>query len=730
MNNIVIFTEQSLYSYIFNHPIKELKNAETVLQNCIRIFESGNIYIFSLSTKDMNFSKETLIVFKNIDELLSYSEENLQELFSRIHKYSHAVNRKNNKLIPHSWSPYRYKNKVSFFAFDDITLDNSKVIIEIKDSLPNNILIHGLTNGKSFSIENYTYSESEYEGALKNIQNAFTKFKEEREEKKILEMGDDLRFESTIFNEDKIYSYDEWIRRLSKVQNNFVFVNKGNAIKLRGPAGTGKTLAMEMKAIKLLKDNADCKVLFLTHSWTTADYVQNFIEQIVLNDELKRIDIFPLLSFAEMFITHNNNLIILGDDSFSGKLEQLKIIEELVKDYKLSNMALYEKRVSEHFLQYIATEDINFEKSFYWDLMIEFACVIGANGIMPGIAAKEKYLRIERRPWMMTLLNDADKEFVISIYQEYIKYLMEHNNITSDQIINDYLIYLSTYNWHYDRTARGYDYIFIDEMQLFNEQERMVLHYLTKNPDVYPILYMAMDPRQTITETYFDYGIKNMANIVTGEISDSTFGQYDEVMMGEVFRYTKEILNFLKHIDKSYPALGLDSEWENNIKRALSKKSNGDLPMIYLANSVNAEISYIFDQARNYSSKGLRIAVLALSNDSYILLKKKFSSEKVIFIESKEDTIKLQYKKRGIIISQPFYVIGLQFDVVIISGCYIHFDEHDRNQMYNLRRFISDVYLGAGRASKHLLITSNITIGSIPGFINNAVEKKYLVKLG
>jgi hypothetical protein len=728
MNNIVVFTEQSMYNYIFHNLIKEIKNEKKELQNCIRVFESDIIYIFSISTKDMNFDRETLIVFKNVDELLSYSEENLQELFIRIHKYSHEVNRKNNKLIPHSWSPYRYKNKVSFFAFDDITLNNSKVIIEIKDSLPNNILIHGLTKGKSFSIENYTYSEFEYERSLENIQNAFIKFKEKCEENKILEMGDDLLFDSTVVNEDKIYSYDEWIKRLSKVQENFVFVNKSNAIKLRGPAGTGKTLAMEMKAIKLLKDNASCKMLFLTHSWTTADHVQNFIEQIALNEELKRIDVFPLLSFAEMFITHSTNLIVLGDDSFSGKLEQLKLIEELVRDYKLSNMALYERRISEHFLQYLTTTDVNLEKSFYWDLMIEFACVIGANGIMPGIAAKDKYLKIERRPWMMTLLNDADKEFVISIYQEYIKYLMEHKNITSDQIINDYLNYLSTYNWHYDRIDKGYDYIFIDEMQLFNEQERMVLHYLTKNPDAYPVLYMAMDPRQTITETYFDYGIKDISNPDVGETSDSTFGKYDEVMLGEVFRYTREILDFLKHIDKSYPALGLGSDWENNIKKTISRKGGGNLPEIHLANSTNDEIGYIFGQAKNYSSKGLRTAILALNNDNYVLLKEKYSSEKAIFIESKEDTIKLQYKKRGIIISQPFYVIGLQFDVVIISGCYIHFDEHDRNQVYNLRRFISDVYLGSSRASKYLLITSNITIGSIPGFINNAVEKKYLIK--
>jgi hypothetical protein len=409
-------------------------------------------------------------------------------------------------------------------------------------------------------------------------------------------------------------------------------------------------------------------------------------------------------------------------------MEQLGLIETIVKDYKSSNLALYKNRFSEFFLQKVSTDDINLEKLFYWDLMIEFACVIGANSIMPGIAAKEKYLKIERRPWMMTLINDADKEFVINIYQEYIKYLIAHKKITSDQIINDYLNYLSTYNWHYERSEKGYDYIFVDEMQLFNEQERMIFHFLTKSPDVYPILFMALDPRQSITETYFDYGIKEVNTINEDVSSERTFGKYKNFILGEVFRYKKEILEFLIHIDKSFPAFGLGSDWENNIKKTVSKKGSGLIPEIHFIDSQQDELEFVFKKSKEFTSMNLRLAILALDNNSYIALKEKINIESCVFVESKEDTIKLQYKKKMTVISQPYYVIGLQFDAVILTGCYIHFDEHDRNQMYNLRRFISDIYLGSSRASKVLLITSNTSFGSIPNFITSAVEKKCLTK--
>jgi hypothetical protein len=265
-------------------------------------------------------------------------------------------------------------------------------------------------------------------------------------------------------------------------------------------------------------------------------------------------------------------------------------------------------------------------------------------------------------------------------------------------------------------------------MQLFNEQERMIFHYLTKSPDVYPMIFMALDPRQTITETYFDYGIKDISSMNGNEISERTFGNYKEVVLGEVFRYTKEILDFLIHIDKSFPALGLGTDWDNNIKKTISKKGNGTIPEIHIEKSLNEELVFTFSKAKEFISDGFRVAILALNNDSYIALKEKYASDLCIFVESKEDTIKLQYKKKVIVISQPYYVIGLQFDAVILTGCYIHFVEHDRNQMYNLRRFISDVYLGSSRASKRLLITSNTNTGSIPNFINSAVEKKCLLK--
>lgn len=729
MNKIVVFTEQSLYKFLSTHLITDIKEKTTLTDGLMHVMIDNIMYIFSTNQKDKMLDKETLIIIRDFDSLLQYSEEDLHFLFQRIHKFSHQVHCKNN-MIPHSWAGFHYNNKVSFLAFD-IEKSNAKVIIEIKESESNNILIHCITEkGKTLKLDEYLYNEDEYQLAIDKLIEAKDIFLEQLEILKISQMGDNLIFDQFVPTEENIFSYNDWLKRLSKVQEAFVNADEKTSIKLRGPAGTGKTLAMEIKAIKILKQYENAKILFLTHSWTVADQVQFFVETIIDDPEyLKRIDVFPLLSLAEMFTKHMQNLLILGDDSFSGKIYQLEQIEKIVSSYMSSNLLFYKSRCSDFFLNQITSTDINEKKMLYWDLMIEFACVIGANGIMPGISARDKYLSIERRPWMMPLKNDSDKEVVINLYQEYIKVLIKNKEITSDQVINDFLNYLATYNWHYDRANSGYDYIFIDEMQLFNEQERMVFHYLTKSPDTYPLLFMAMDPKQSVIESYFDYGIKDIPS-VEGHQSEQTFGESKDFILGDVFRYTNQILHFLKHIDRSFPAMGLGSDWDNNIKHTISRKGNGSIPSIAIKKNIDEEVEYAIEQAERFISTGLRIAILSLDNDAFKILKTmKTNNHRTEFIESKEDTYKLQYKKKGLVISQPYYVIGLQFDIIIIIGCNIHFSEFDSNQSYNLRRFISDLYLGSSRASKQLLLTASSNYGTVPSFINNAISKNCLVKV-
>lgn len=733
MNNIVVFSEQSLYQYIINCSLFDYKKNDEKIDGLIKVNVDNVSFLFTHNKKDKDISKQTLIVFKDLDSIMdNYNVDEIGNLLQRIHKYSHNIHRKKNS-IPYNWGLSYKDNKVMFKAFDS-EKNLIKAVIEIKGSKDqstcNNIFIHGLVKTQSKDILSlYDYNSKEYINATDKLSEAIKSYLDKIESHEIEQMEGNLLLTNSIFSEDNLFTYNEWMSKLSKVQKKFVESKSPYAIKLRGPAGTGKTLAMQMKVLKLLKDNPEKKILYLTHSWAVAEKVQDFIDITIEDlDSIDRVDVFPLISFAEVFNDKNKKVVMLGDDSFSGKMLQLEIIENIVAEYTRKNLPLLKKILSPELKTRLTDPNVKMLKLLYWDLMLEFACVIGANGIMPGITAKEKYKNIERRPWMMQLESDKDKDFIISMYTEYINYLVSKSEITSDQVINDFLNQLSTYNWYYERVEKGYDYIFVDEMQLFNEQERMVFHFLTKSPDEYPTLFIALDPKQAVMETFFDDISSHHINI-DEKSSENTFGKSENITLGEIFRYTPEILSFLKHIDKSYPALGLGQDWNNNIKKSTSKKNKGTKPSIKIFDCIEKEINEAIKIAAKSSSNGCKTAILVMDNDNFQLIRSKNKNPNTEFIESKEDTLKLKYKKRALVVSQPCYVIGLQFDTIIMVGCNIFFNEHDSNKSYYLRRYISDLYLGCSRASSKLILTASSTIGFIPTFLNSALDKQLLENL-
>jgi hypothetical protein len=89
---------------------------------------------------------------------------------------------------------------------------------------------------------------------------------------------------------------------------------------------------------------------------------------------------------------------------------------------------------------------------------------------------------------------------------------------------------------------------FVDELHLFNEQERLVFHQLTRDPDALPILFMALDPRQSPTETYAEFQIVGTKLKESGRAA-KTFGDVRLIKLAEVYRSTPEILQLLRHID-------------------------------------------------------------------------------------------------------------------------------------------------------------------------------------
>lgn len=721
MKNLVL-TEQSilLVANMINEDIlklEEFSNSDKYYK--ISISEKTDV-ILSGNTKDSHIETLPFIVidnrfFKELNNQASFISEALLEIQSLVVRYN-----QNHNLLGYIPSKVFCKgNRVV------LSVDKYHIFIIVNTNQTGAFFVFKVTTSKNEHIEDSSPDMDLFNSVLKSRPTIEELYNKQKMERKIL-VEDDIKFD-LYFNDEqqKSYTYEDWVKHLSHLQSAFLNKPAEKAIKLRGPAGTGKTLAMELKTIKLLREHPDSRILFTCHSWAVACQVSDFISNLDY-DAGKRIDAFPLLALAESKVpTEGYDTLILGDDSYSGKIEQIKLLNEIILRYRRSDWKLLQAKCSKSFVeQFNSISDTN--NNFTWDIMVEITCIIMANGFKPIPTDKEKYICLERRNWMLPLDTPSEKEVIFSIYKKLIEKLDSEGKMTSDQIINDYINILTMFSWYRARKNEGYDYIFVDEMQLFNAQEKAVLQYLTRDPQNYPVLIMALDPKQSVDEVYSEYGVTDVFKGMNPN-TEKELGNPEDICLTEAYRYTKHILNFLKHIDSSYPTLDFGEDWNNKIKTISSKQEDGAKPKFYYCENKDDEIKQAIKKARELSGSS-RVAILALQDDLFARLIEKVKDDHDFkIIDSSRVTHTLKHVRRNVFISKPSYVIGLQFEIIILIGCYSIYNETAPNQSGYKRRFLNDLYLGSSRAKNDLYLFSNKGSISIPDVIKTALENKLLL---
>lgn len=634
--------------------------------------------------------------------------------------------------FPETWDQYVAPNLISVYAYS-LNVGRERLVVKMMRN-ENSIFCCAVTP------RNHSIKLEEYEPNLEAYREASSHFEEAAQEVEQLLIKLNKPIKDGVFDLEEVaygavsngVTYTPWLSRLSEAQKGFVNAMPNRSQKLRGPAGTGKTLAMILKTLheyyRAQDSEKTARILYITHSWGVADQVQSILDQIDERGITNQIDVLPLLTLAQLRLDHKN-IRVLGDDSYQGKEAQLRALAELVARARKGDWNAYESSCSPSFAKRVTSNPGTVEANrFLWDLMLEFACVISANGILPGFSSEQRYKQIERRPWMMPLENDADKEFVFSLYAGFIGDLIGREEMTTDQVISDFLNLLSTFRWYSERLRMGYDMIFVDEFHLFNEQERMVFHNLTRNPNSHPVIFMAMDPRQSPSETYAEFSAPGLLINGNGE-SERILGTVESIDLSIVYRYTQQILNFLQLIDRYFPTLDLGADWNISIANAVTERGIGPKPEISFLPNESKEIDAALSDAIDLANSGKRVALLCLDAHSFTTYKsyvKENNLNRFESVESRDDVEPLRYKKRIIVLSQPHYVAGLQFDAVVIGGFRATFRQYDANQAYGLRRFLSDFYLGASRARDILHIFSSGNQADFPNVLQAALDSGVL----
>lgn len=657
-------------------------------------------------------------------------------VLSRMAAFAERAQASGPLTLPRAWHQFKQHNLMAFFAVPGGDARGTRWIAEVMNGPRADVIFWRVTTSdEKTSLQDFearrpasTLRDDEW---LDSLSSASQHFNSSRN----LPLSDveialpELRQSAT-----RGWSYNEWISVISEDQKAFVEAPTDKAIRLRGPAGSGKTLTMMLKAVReLLKareDGEELRILMVTHSWSLATEISDSKDSLGLG-QLPEIEVFPLLEIASAVSsggsaegTHK----LIGSDSHSGKQAQLDEIRDLLNDFVNSDWVTYRSAVHPSLRERFDSEVSEERDALAWDLLIEFGSVIGAAAIFPGAGSESRYFMLERAAWMLPLAGRADKRVVFELYTRYMESLDARGLWTSDQVLADLLNDLQKHAWNRARRTEGYDLIFVDEFHLFNPLERQVLHYLSRDVKVYPRIFMALDPRQSPSEAFIGVASDETRSTASTDVNED-LGEVTSIELTRVHRYTPQILQLVKHVHLEFPTLDLGSEWNIDFESVKSDRADGSLPtMVSAASRVGEETDIVRAIHDIYQAGPIALAVVDTRQwrryselASLIDRSPKFH---VSTIAGRGDIDGIGYRKRGLVVGLAEYLAGLQFDTVLVAGIPdLSLESRTPNEM---TRLLSLLYLGISRAENDVRVFVNDDDGGAPEVLQRAVTNGFM----
>ena len=539
---------------------------------------------------------------------------------------------------------------------------------------------------------------------------------------------------------DSNLGYDNWKYYLTKAQKEFIERDVSGAERLEGAAGTGKTLAMILRCIYLLKKNNFTKrYIFVTHSVATKNHILD-----VFRSNLPEIDNYLITEdnfFGNLLVTTIQEWCIkylgayiseteyLDRDARESKEYQLYVIADAYTEVKQNDLSTYDKLCSPEFLKFIKDHD---DDSLFELLQYEIGVVI--KGQAGGDI--EVYKKIRRPKYGIPCRKDADYNLLFLIYTKYQEKLEVSGQYDSDDIVISATLQLTTPIWKRRRDKEGFDACFVDETHLFNKNELNIFHYLNKTAIKNHII-VAIDKSQHIGEpTIYD----------EESMEDMNLGQKDSLSskFRTVFRSSPDIVTLAYSVLSSGIQL-FGNELENPIENTISdftpeEEKKFSTPHYLLLNSENEVIEKSFAEADRFvSEKGCkRSDVLIIGVSDYYAQKLEDYAKKcnkpAVCIKRRGDTD--AYKDSGelqrYVIGDIDYVGGLEFLYVVIAGIDADnvppskaMSDNEGSYMYIKYAWYNRLYVALTRAKYGITLIGCKVFGVSP-LLDGAVYYKHI----
>lgn len=463
-------------------------------------------------------------------------------------------------------------------------------------------------------------------------------------------------------------TYSQWMADdgpLTVQQKKVIRHNLTRPLRIHGPAGSGKTLVLVLKALRLLveaqKDSKRCHILFVVNTSAVRATVRTALETVDdcgflatnrTDDQFLDVETLHGWCIRELGL-ETGPQYVLDSDPVASKAKQWEILSEVVAHSikeKVPNMTTL---LSRDFQGRISGDRDRLVR----DIQYELAIRIKGRGFRKG--DRDLYVKNPLRTFIGGSENKFDRHLLFYIYSQYEEQFQGFGVLDSDDVVLSMGARLATSLWDRQRRSFGYDYVLVDETHLLNENERRVLPYLLRGDKDFLPLVMTFDEAQSI-------GGQRSLGLETIGIQES-----EKRTLRHVHRSSPEILALARDLIERSPLLF--SEFTSNeatsamADKDLKRAQSPDVDYAATDEDVISKTIEFCNSARNHNYS--RVGVVIFDEELRLnFVKAEAKIDGSVYYVRERGEVFAAVPNPGVYVMTPEVCGGLEFDVVALLG--------------------------------------------------------------
>ncbi|MBD8696639.1 UvrD-helicase domain-containing protein [Stenotrophomonas sp. CFBP 13718] len=461
-------------------------------------------------------------------------------------------------------------------------------------------------------------------------------------------------------------TYTDWIgstTTLTEAQRRILNSDalERHPIRIVGPGGSGKTLLMQLLCVRRLRKAAeignDVRILYLVHNDAMSKMVRQrfdvLLSDVLLSADRSILEIKTLSQFARDMLELEDTSVIDVDAHGAKEYQYSQVLTAL--EARLESGCSKLGRL-------FGPMKLDHKNRGVLAILVmsEISLVIKGQGLTRD---RRRYVHSSRPlSRLHAALDEADRELLFSIYEDYHREVFEVNEVLdSDDMAISLLGRIRTPIWDLRRRKQGYDYIFVDETQLFNENERRIIPLLSNGARRYVPVALALDEAQSI---YGQSSAGFAALGMEGMTSES---------LSSIHRSTKSIVELAFFvIQHSTDLFGADFPDFTAIADKIEKDDHplAERPRVEsVADAKQSLGKFVLKRVRDLRKSNIRqIAVIVHADQYWDQVREELQGSDLPLQILETRGTRIPAEQPVVVLTRPAYVGGQEFDAVVLVG--------------------------------------------------------------